>query len=73
MDNNFNGSNIEFEAPTNPYTNVGFKSMQAIIDMADEDRIILKRKYKTLQITEGSPRTEYLSTLWYNRSVLFRQ
>jgi hypothetical protein len=68
----FNSSDLEFEAPSNPFFSAGLASVQAIIDNAAEDRIRSKKVTKTLGLSEASPKTEYLTALWHNRFVTFR-
>jgi hypothetical protein len=68
----FNSSDLEFEALSNPFFSAGLASVQAIIDNAAEDRIRSKKLTKTLRLSEASPKTEYMTTLWHNRFMAFR-
>jgi len=68
----FNSSDLEFEARPDPYANAGMRSIQAIIDHAAEDRIESKKFSKTLTHAQGSPKTEYMTALWMNRFMAFR-
>jgi hypothetical protein len=71
-DDPFNSSDLEFEAPVNPYANAGVKSMQAIIDMSVKDRISSKKTVKTLRMVAANPKTDYIIALWYNRFTHFQ-
>jgi hypothetical protein len=51
-DEEFNSSDIEFEAPQHPYANAGMKSIDAIIESGFSDRISLKKATKSLTFTE---------------------
>jgi hypothetical protein len=68
----FNSSDMEFEARPNPFFAAGMSSIQAIMDHALEDRIQSKKMSKTLTYAEGSPKTEYITALWMNRFMAFR-
>jgi hypothetical protein len=68
----YDSSDLEFDAPTNPFFSAGLASIEAIIDFSAEDRIRSKKLTKTLEFSEASPKTEYLTALWYNRFVAFR-
>lgn len=68
----YDSSDLEFDAPSNPFFSAGLASIEAIIDYSAEDRIRSKKLTKTLGFSEASPKTEYMTALWYNRFVAFR-
>lgn len=71
VDDDFNSSDLEFEAPANPYSRAVADIIDAIIISAAGDRISSKKTSKTLTLHESSPKTEYLTALWYNRFTAF--
>lgn len=73
IEDDFDSSDIEFEARPTKFPNLGQKSIRAIVDQAVEDRITSKRVSKTLTHAEASPKTEYRTQLWSNRFMAFRE
>jgi hypothetical protein len=70
----FNSSDMEFEPPPqNPFHQAGQASILKLIDHAFEDRVASKRAVKQLTNVKGSPKTQYMRALWWNRFNTFRQ
>ncbi|UPX16703.1 uncharacterized protein EKO05_0007091 [Ascochyta rabiei] len=66
-------SDIEFDAPPrNPFHNAGKASVMAMLDHALDDRIASKRQVKQLTFAKGTPNTQYIHALWWNRFAEFR-
>lgn len=70
----FFSSDIEFEAPPpNPFHKAGQASVIAMLDHALEGRIASKRQVKQLTFVKGTPDTQYIHALWWNRFTEFQQ
>jgi len=70
----FNSSDIEFETVVKKGKRKrGERSIQAIIEHAEEDRISSKRTVKTLEFGKGAPGTIAISHLWVQRFTAFRE
>jgi len=60
-DDGFDSSDMEFEAPPNPFFNAGLTSIEAIVQDATKDRIASKKVSKQLAFVEASKKTQYMS------------
>ena len=70
----FQSSDIEFDPlPPNPFREAGKASIKKMLDHALEDRIASKKLVKQLTFGKGSPSTQYIHALWWNRFNEFRQ
>jgi hypothetical protein len=69
-----NSSDVEFDPPPpNPFHAAGAASVMKMLDHALTDRIASKKKSKQLTFVKGSPSTQYIHVLWWNRLTEFRQ
>ncbi|KAH8723299.1 hypothetical protein GQ44DRAFT_774140 [Phaeosphaeriaceae sp. PMI808] len=68
-----NSSDVEYDAPRNPFHDAGKASIMAMLDHALDDRMASKRQVKELAHVRGSPNTQYIHALWWNRFVEFQK
>jgi hypothetical protein len=61
------------EAPPSRYSNLGKRSIDAIFENANSDRLESKKQSKHLQLTMKSPNIEYQIELWHARLTAFRK
>jgi hypothetical protein len=70
----FHSSDVEFDpAPRNPFNEAGRASIVKMLDHALEDRLASKKKAKQLGFVKGTPSTQYIHALWWNRFSEFRK
>jgi len=69
----FQCSDVDFgPPPQNRFHEAGKASIMKMMDHALEDRIASKRQVIELTFVKGSPKTQYIHALWWNRFNEFR-
>lgn len=63
-DDPINSSDQEFEARPNPFTNVGSRVIEDLLDNTFEDRMESKKFSKQLNRNDGAPGTRRLRNRW---------
>jgi hypothetical protein len=74
-DDLFNSSDQEYGicATTNPWTNAGNKSIEAMCNSRYDDRRRSKKRIRTLEDTAGASGTVYKRSLWFQRFDKYRE
>ncbi|KAL1868207.1 hypothetical protein Plec18167_008401 [Paecilomyces lecythidis] len=73
MEEDFNSSDLEFEAPAEKFPRAGFASIQKMQENKFEDRARTKMELKTLTDQRGAPGTQYSRNLVMKRFDAFRE